>query len=464
VPAPTDRTFTEAPAGPTRLTPPEAHLVVVLECDHPLSGSSRHSLRGVTEVTIGRGSERTAVREGERLALKLPGGWMSSQHARVRIDGDRWRIEDAGSRNGTWVNGKQVVHLVLQDGDLIETGHALILFRQALHAPPTAAIDFDSRAAPFPAPGLGTVIPALTSEIDALVRIAASSIPVLLRGETGTGKEITARAVHLLSKRPGAFVPVNCGAIPASLVESHLFGHTKGAFSGAVRDEPGFVRSASGGTLFLDEIGDLPATSQAALLRVLQEGEVIPVGATRAVAVDLRVVAATHQQLEALVARGAFRVDLLARLDGFTFGLLPLRERREDTGMLVANLLRATDAASEGLQLSPEVGRALLRYDWPLNIRELGHCLARACALTKGQLLLELQHLPPQVRGALGADLGMEEPAGETSESRLRAQLEGLLAQHEGNVAEVARTLGKARMQVHRWLKRFGIDQTRYRR
>jgi DNA-binding NtrC family response regulator len=461
VPAPTDETFSESPALSTPLRLPEPHLIVVLECDRPLSGSSRHSLRGVTEVTIGRGAERAAARDGDRLDLTLPSGWMSSVHARLRLERDGWRIEDAGSRNGTWVGGQPVVHFALNEGDLIEAGHVLILFRQALHAPPMAALDFDTRAGSLAEVGLGTVIPALASEIDALLRIVPSPLPVLLRGETGTGKEVTARAVHVLSKRTGPFVPVNCGAIPATLVESHLFGHTKGSFSGAVRDETGFVRAAHGGTLFLDEIGDLPAASQAALLRVLQEGEVVPVGTTRPIQVDLRVVAATHQPLEALVARGTFRADLLARLDGFTFTLPPLRERREDTGMFVADLLRA--GTTENVQLSPEVGRALLRYDWPLNIRELGHCLARARALAKGQPRIELDHLPAQIRAALESDPDANEPAGEASDSRLRAQLEGLLVQHHGNLAEVSRALGKARMQVHRWVKRFGIDLERYR-
>jgi transcriptional regulator of acetoin/glycerol metabolism len=185
------------------------------------------------------------------------------------------------------------------------------------------------------------------------------------------------------------------------------------------------------------------------------------VGTTRAVQVDLRVVSATHRPLETLVASGAFRADLLARLDGFTFALPPLRERREDTGMFVADLLRTT--ASGNVQLSPEVGRALLRYDWPLNVRELGHCLARACALAKGQDRIELEHLPPQVRAALESRTEASEPAGEASDARLRAQLEGLLEQHHGNLAEVSRALGKARMQVHRWVKRFGIDIGRYR-
>lgn len=461
MPAPTDRTYTESPGASTPLLPPEPHLLVALECDRPLSGASRHSLRGIREVSIGRGSDRTALREGDRLILTLPSGWISTNHAQMRLDQGRWRLEDAGSRNGTRVNGRSIAHLVLADGDVIEVGRALLLFRQALHAPPDARLDLDVRD-PRPSAGLCTLIPALAAEIEALERIAGSAIPVLLRGETGTGKEITARAVHALSGRKGAFVPVNCGAIPAALVESHLFGHARGAFSGAVRDELGFVRAADGGTLFLDEVGDLPAASEAALLRVLQEGEVVPVGTTRGVSVDLRIVAATHQPLEALVARGTFRADLLARLDGFTFALPPLRERREDIGLLVAALLRESHAPAGAVELSIEVGRALLRHDWPLNIRELGHCLARACTLAGGSPL-ELRHLPPQVRMSLEVEGESEGLAASSSEERLRAQLEGLLVEHEGNVAEVSRVLGKARMQVHRWLKRFAIDPARFR-
>jgi DNA-binding NtrC family response regulator len=247
-------------------------------------------------------------------------------------------------------------------------------------------------------------------------------------------------------------------------VESHLLGHKTGAFSGAVRDEPGFVRASSGGTLFLDEIGDLPATSQAALLRVLQEGEVTPVGATRPLQVDLRVVAATHQPLEALVAQGAFRGDLLARLEGFTFALPPLRERREDLGLLVSDLLRASPDSSGPRPLSPEVGLALLRYDWPKNIRELSHCLARAYALAKDEPRLELSHLPPAVRCAWPAPAPSEPAVDEPAEPQLRRQLEHLLARHEGDVAQVARSLGKARMQVYRWLSRLAIDPDRYRK
>ncbi len=464
--APDDQTLTESPGGAAPLARPEPHLIVVLECDRPLAGSSRHSLRGIDEVVLGRGDDRRALREGNRLRIELPSAWMSATHARLRREGAAFHLEDLGSRNGTRVDGKTVAHVVVADGDVVELGHALLLFRQALHGPPGAPLDVDTRhAAASPAHGLRTIIPALAAEMEAIERIATSKVPVLLRGETGTGKEVVARAVHALSKRDGEFVAINCGAIPESLVESQLFGHAKGAFSGAVRDAPGFVRASSGGTLFLDEVGDLPLPSQAALLRVLQEGEVVPVGTTRPAPVDLRVVAATHQPLEALAARGAFRKDLLARLDGYSFTLPPLRERHEDMGIIVADVLRdvAPDTA-ETLRLSPEVGRALLRHEWPLNVRELRHCLARATALAKGADLLERGHLPAAVARTLDdpsvAALGTEA----THDDRLRDQLDRLLTEHEGNVAEVARALGKARMQVHRWMKRFAIDPKRYRR
>ena len=192
---------------------------------------------------------------------------------------------------------------------------------------------------------------------------------------------------------------MNCGALPAALVESLLFGHVKGAFSGAARDEIGFVRSAEGGTLFLDEIGDLPPASQAALLRVLQEHEVIPVGATRATKVDVRVIAATHRPLETLSGGGggAFRSDLLARLRGYTHRLPPLCERAADLGVILADILVqvAGDRATR-LTLTPEAARALLRYSWPLNIRELRQAMASAVALAVEDVI-DLKHLPAEL-------------------------------------------------------------------
>src|SRR5439155_8887584 len=182
--------------------------------------------------------------------------------------------------------------------------------------------------------GLATVLPWLAREFERLQLVADSSVPVLLRGESGTGKEVLAAAIHKLSGRPGAFQAVNCGAIPPNLVESELFGHRRGAFSGAVTDHPGMVRGADRGTLLLDEVGDLTLAAQAALLRVLERHEVLPVGGNKAVRVDLRVVAATNRNLDELVAEGRFRADLLARLSGYVCVLPELRDRQEDFSLL----------------------------------------------------------------------------------------------------------------------------------
>jgi DNA-binding NtrC family response regulator len=259
-------------------------------------------------------------------------------------------------------------------------------------------------------------------------------------------------------------VPVNCGAISASLLESQLFGHVKGSFTGAGRDEPGFVRASDGGTLFLDEIGDLPLAAQAALLRVIQEREVVPVGSTRAVKVDLRVLAATHRRIDHLAVRGEFRSDLYARLAGHVHHLAPLRDRREDIGIIIASLLeRAAPGSAAELRLSPEAGRALLRHDWPLNVRELEQALARALVLAEDGVVRSV-HLarPPDGADPPAADADDEAPPG-VNEAEVEATLRRLLERHHGNVSEVARAMGKGRMQIHRWLKRYGIDAERFR-
>ncbi|MEJ7598986.1 MAG: sigma 54-interacting transcriptional regulator [Kofleriaceae bacterium] len=250
---------------------------------------------------------------------------------------------------------------------------------------------------------------------------------------------------------------------PAEHRRSQLFGHTRGAFSGALKDEPGLVRSAQFGTLLLDEIGDLPTSSQAALLRVLQEGEVLPVGSTKATKVDIRVVAATHMPLETLIEKGVFRRDLYARLAGYSFALTPLRDRRVDLGLLVAALLAARGDAPRPLRMTCEAARALVRYDWPLNVRELDQCLRAAYVLADDDMIT-IDDLPDAVAAALGAGHPSDEddtPGGRDEE--LRRDLLVRMADAKGNVSEVARALGKARQQVHRWLRRFGIDPEAYR-
>jgi DNA-binding NtrC family response regulator len=292
--------------------------------------------------------------------------------------------------------------------------------------------------------------------------VARSGANVLLLGETGTGKEVLARAVHAVARPDGPFVAVNCGAIPLGLVEAHLFGHVKGAFSGAVRDEVGFVRAAQGGTLFLDEIVDLPRSSQAALLRVLQEREVVPVGSTRPVPVDIRVIAATHADVEELVRRGELRADLLARISGFIFHVPPLRERREDIGVIASQLLARLAPERTGVSFEPEAGAALFAHGWRHNVRELEHALTVALALADDEI--ELEHLPPAIAGATSSyppPPESERPAEEAA--ALREELTRLLAKHRGNVSAVARDMGRARPLVHRWLKRYRIDASTFR-
>jgi transcriptional regulator with PAS, ATPase and Fis domain len=306
--------------------------------------------------------------------------------------------------------------------------------------------------------GLATVAPSMSAAVAALPRIARSALPVVVVGESGTGKELVARAVHALSLRTGPFQAVNCAAIPATLLESELFGSRKGAFSGASEDRPGLVRAADRGTLFLDEIADLAAPAQAALLRFLQEAEVLPVGATRPVRVDVRIVAAAQTDLRSLVAAGNFRPDLFARLDAFTVRLPPLRERREDLGLLVAALLRklAPDRCDE-LRISPDAALALFRHSWPLNIRELEHSLAVALTVCDGTTI-EVDHLPEGVR------MGGSRVAQTGEADRFRDELLALLRRYRGNVAQVARAFGKGRMQVHRWARRYDIDLASFRR
>ena len=363
--------------GPTTTTPDTSygpgadgsserpHLYLVLECDWPLARGARYSLWDVDEVVVGRGSARHARREAEggvrRLLLRIPGGFVSSLHARFVRVGNDWLLEDARSTNGSYVNGERVMRRQLQPGDVIEIGHKLFTL-SVERTPAGMALDLDA-ASLDGQPGMRTLIPRLAEQFAALRRIAPTGLSVILLGETGTGKELLAEAVHQLSGRSGPLVAVNCGALTANLAESQLFGHGRGAFSGAIRDEPGFVRSADGGSLLLDEIGDLPEAMQPILLRVLQDMRVIPVGSAQARDIDVRFMAATHQDIPSLVGDGRFRRDLLARLNGFTLSLPALRERKQDLGLLIGEVFVASQrgaAADNRAGCGPRAGRLRL--------------------------------------------------------------------------------------------------------
>ena len=221
--------------------------------------------------------------------------------------------------------------------------------------------------------------------------VAPTDSTVLIQGESGTGKEVIARYIHDLSSRAdGPFLSINCGALPENLLESELFGHVKGSFTGAVRDKQGLFAAARGGSFFLDEVGEMPPALQVKLLRVLQEREVIPVGATEAIPVDVRIIAATNRDLEEEIRRGNFRSDLFYRLNVIALNLPPLRERRDDLLLLIeasAPEPRARRTASEPKALASEALDAVMVYEWPGNVRELENALERAVVLTRGNLI-----------------------------------------------------------------------------
>jgi DNA-binding NtrC family response regulator len=456
-----------------RTSPPapgQPYLFLTLRCDRPIEPGARFCLHGADVVTIGRGDSLSVERREEDgvavIRIGIPDLRLSSTHARLQSVLGNWVIEDAGSKNGTWVDGQRVTRATLPDGALLELGHSFFLYREAL---PGGGPEFvDARELHPPADRLATLSPELAAELDRLLLMARSRVPILVRGETGTGKEVIASAIHQLSGRPGRFIAVNCGALAENLVESELFGYRKGAFSGAAEDRPGLVRSSDQGTLLLDEIGDLPLSAQAVLLRVLQEEEVLAVGATHPVKVDLRVVASTHRDLDALAAGERFRADLLARLSGFRLSLPPLRERREDLGLLIAALLRklAGDAASR-VAFTPDAARALLLHRWPRNVRELEKCLSGAIVLAR-EGVVELEHLPASIRSAPEGTVPTMPAAPRLSrqeeERRRHDELVVLLREHDGNVTAVARAMGKPRTQVQRWLRRLRVDPLSFRR
>ena len=308
-------------------------------------------------------------------SLVLQDVQVSRFHCRLhaREDGTVW-LRDLGSRNGTLVDGVRVVETELSPGARIKLGsQTLRIERQGV----MAALDA--------LPGMVARDPIMAPAIALLRKAAPSRLPVTLRGETGTGKEVAARALHALSPRAqGPFIAINCGAIAADLAEAELFGHERGAFTGAIASAPGAFGAADGGTLFLDEIGELPLSLQVKLLRALESDEVKPVGAARSRKVDVRILCATHRDLRKLVQGGEFREDLFYRLQGVEIVLPPLRARPRDI-LAIAEKVLAREA--EGVCLTAEAKSALLSHPWPGNARELIHTLRLALLLREGNHL-----------------------------------------------------------------------------
>lgn len=423
-------------------------------------------------------SPRAVVGREPSADLFLPVQAVSRVHAEVAWDTGRWVIRDLGSRNGILVDGHPVRFAALEPNAEVRIGDALLKYvetkaRLASNYRITGdmAKGEQRRVAHTDLIG-GMQMDGIAAELE---RIAPTPLSVMLLGESGTGKEVAARELHRKSGRHGQFQAINCAAIPATLLESELFGYRKGAFSGADRDKPGIIRLADGGTLLLDEIGDMPIEAQAKLLRVLQSREVFPLGAVSAERVDVRIVCATHRDLSRLIQGGRFREDLFARLNEYPLRLPPLRDRKEDLYLLSRTFLDRYHQSR--LVLSYGFMLGLMHYDWPYNVRELEACIKRCCALADGETVTEAL-LPEAVREAMqdygraSAEFETSPPSEGLAPAPARAQSRGipsdaelreLLDRHRGNVAAVGRDLGKARMQIHRWMQRYGIEVDDYR-
>jgi two-component system, NtrC family, response regulator HydG len=314
---------------------------------------------------------------------------------------------------------------------------------------------------------IGTA-PALREALRVLQRVAPLDVTVLLSGESGTGKEVFARALHDGSPRSrAAFIALNCAALPGELIESELFGHVRGAFTGADRDRDGMFAAADGGTLFLDEVGELAPAAQAKLLRVLEERCVTPVGATQARTVDVRLVTATNKPLEELARNGEFREDLLWRLSVVQLQLPPLRERREDIAALATHFIAhfADRHARPALPLDEAARRTLLAYDWPGNVRELRNAMERAVVMADGEHITP-RDLPATIASSAAplrpldaalAGLPYADARTRAMEAFERAFLAASLERHGGNVSATARALGMHRQSLQKMLRRLSL-------
>jgi len=382
----------------------------------------------------------------------LPDPTVSRFHAEIEISPRGAKVRDLESRNGTFVDGVRIESAWLGHGSTIRVGKTLLRF-DALGG--TNRVEL-SRSDMF-----GTLFgasAAMRAVFAILERVAPSDATLLIEGETGTGKEEVASSVHSHSKRAdGPFVTLDCGAIPPNLLESELFGHEKGAFTGAIASREGVFEAAHGGTLFLDELGELPLTMQPALLRVLERGEVRRVGETISRPIDVRVVAATNRDLRKEVTAGRFREDLYYRLAVFHLRLPPLRERPEDIIGLTQVLLRRMGLSEPDIEslLDADLRGQLQNGRWPGNVRELRNYLSRCVVLGEAQPITPAEDEPRSWQ------VDPEKPYADARNAALamfeRDYVTALLEHHDGNVSAAARAAGMARPYLHRLLRRHGL-------
>jgi DNA-binding NtrC family response regulator len=409
---------------------------------------------GEAEVEIGTGAACGLVLSDDRV---------SARHLAVRSDASRFAVRDLGSTNGTWYEGSRIAEVTVPAGTTLLVGRTALRIEpeaQPLDLPPSQARRFGEL--------VGESL-AIREVFAVLERVAASDATVLVEGETGTGKELVARALHEASpRRRGPFVAVDCGALPEGLLESELFGHVRGAFTGAAQPRNGMIVRADRGTLFLDELGRISPTVQARLLRVLEERVVRPLGGDSERAVDVRVIAASRDDVDAEVAAGRFRPDLLYRLAVVRVGLPPLRTRREDLAILIRELLRRrgfADEAPSGSNLD-----RLIAHGWPGNVRELRNVIDRAIALAPGaqrfaDLVIRIDPSQHDVAAGDGLAVRSDLPYAEAKALVLheleRRYLADVLARTHGNLSAASRESGIDRKHLRTLARKHGLIDDR---
>ncbi|MBI5513727.1 MAG: sigma 54-interacting transcriptional regulator [Deltaproteobacteria bacterium] len=416
-------------------------------------GASVHPLPARGTLTIGR---------GEGCDLKVEHASVSRTHAVLEVDGRRLTIRDAGSVNGVRLRGRRLdpnEAQVFGVGEVVELGRAsMVVIAQRLSTLAEAAA-----AKPLDVGGAVVAHPSMRALYALVERVAMSDINALVLGETGVGKELLVEALHRGSRRASQpLVRLNCAALSPTLVESELFGYEKGAFTGALSARAGLLEAAHGGTLFLDEVGDLPAALQAKILRVIEDRQVLRVGAQRTREVDVRFVAATHRDLRAEVQLGTFRRDLYYRLNGIVLAIPPLRERVAEVRPLAEHFLAKARPGVRGGPLDPAVVAVLEAHDWPGNVRELRNVIGRAVILA-GDGPITLAELPEELR------LRASRPPSDAPKLRdemgaiERRRIEDALARTNGNQTHAAVLLGMPRRTLVARLKQYGLGRSQRR-
>ncbi len=422
------------------------------------------------QVTAGPHEGRALVSDKERLRcgahasndLVLAEDRAVSRHHFELITTERGRLlVDLNSTNGTVLGGRRIERAYLSPGAQVRAGSSTLTFTP-IDEEVSLEPDRDGELC-----GLVGQSQSIQQLRDDILRVADLAVPVLIRGETGTGKELVARAIHELSgRKKGPLVVLDCGAIPPHLIESELFGHEKGAFTGAVAERPGAFERAHGGTIFLDELGELRLDLQPKLLRVLENHEVRRVGGNDTLTVDCRVIAATNRDLVKEIAAGHFREDLFFRLSVIHLQLPPLRERREDIPLILSRALADPEVlARHGKKLiSPEALALLMAYPWPGNVRELVNVLSHVLAFSEGEQVLP-EHLPERVQGQarelplpFNEHLTFKDAKEQLLEDFEREYVTRVLSRCEGNLSRAARESGLHRKSIERLVKKYQLD------